>query len=240
MAESRAVRSNCGGQTAQGRAAKILARQVLDARRSRDCLEDLQIVFNEDAQAYIQGCASIRAVDATVEDVNFIIQSVPLNDGCYTVDCNFIIRVRCNVFLSGSDEPIELTGRTSFLKRSVLFGGCGGIQTFSSDGSSSQDLPIATVQVSEPVVLQIFITDDSNGDTTGQPDSSPSQNTRNNRAVFATIGVFSVISLERNIQLTIPVLRAGAPLREFPPEDFNEDPCQLFRRTAFPTFKFCP
>ena len=237
MAESRAFRS--GGQTAQGRAARILARQVLDARRSRDCMEDLQIVFNEDARAYIEGCASIRAVDATVEDVNFAIQSVPLNDGCFTVDCNFVIRVRCHLFMSGSDDPIELVGRTSFLKRSVLFGGCGGVKTFSSDGFTSGDLPIATVQVSEPVVLQIFIADDLHGSATEQNDSSVVTQ-QNNRAVFATIGLFSVISLERYIQLTIPVIRAGAPSRELLDGDFSEDPCLLFRRTAFPTSKFGP
>ena len=236
MAESRTVRTDCSGQTERGRSAKIMARQVLDARRSRDCLEDLQIFFNEDAQALIQNCASIRAVDARVEDVSFGIQPIPLNAGCFTVDCNFTILVRCNVFLVGSEEPIEVTGRTSFLTRCVLFGGCGGVRTFSSDGTSSLDIPTATVQASQPVVLQLFITD-CPGKITGQQDAN---NTANTRAVFATIGVFSVISLERNIQLTIPVLRAGAPPRQCTVGEFTDDPCQLFRRTAFPTNKFCP
>ena len=236
MAESRTVRTDCSGQTERGRSAKIMARQVLDARRSRDCLEDLQVFFNEDDQALIQSCASIQAVDARVEDVSFGIQPVPLNNGCFTVDCNFTILVRCNVFMVGSEEPIELTGRTSFLKRCILFGGCGGVQTFSSDSTSSQDIPVATVQVSQPVVLQLFITD--------CPDKINVQpgvdNTTSKRLVFATIGVFSVISLERNIQLTIPVLRAGAPPRQCTIGEFTEDPCQLFRRAAFPANKFCP
>ena len=59
------------------------------------------------------------------------------------------------------------------------------------------------------------------------------------KRVFITLGQFSIVRLERDTQLLIPVYDYCVPQSECPC-DAQEDPCGLFRSVAFPVNEFFP
>ena len=62
------------------------------------------------------------------------------------------------------------------------------------------------------------------------------------RRLFVTLGQFSIIRLERDAQLIVPVLDYALPTRECcdNPGSSAEDPCEMFSRIPFPTRQFTP
>ena len=63
-----------------------------------------------------------------------------------------------------------------------------------------------------------------------------------NRRLLVTLGQFSIVRLERDAQLIVPVLDYAIPTRECcdAPGGCAEDPCELFSRIPFPASQFTP
>ena len=62
------------------------------------------------------------------------------------------------------------------------------------------------------------------------------------RRLFVTLGQFSIVRLEREAQLIVPVLDYAIPDKECcdTPGACAEDPCEMFSRIPFPTQQFAP
>jgi len=61
------------------------------------------------------------------------------------------------------------------------------------------------------------------------------------RRLFVTLGQFSIIRLERDAQLVVPVLDYSIPDKECCDNPgCAEDPCEMFSRIPFPTGRFVP
>ena len=62
------------------------------------------------------------------------------------------------------------------------------------------------------------------------------------RRLFVTLGQFSIIRLERDAQLVIPVVDYSIPTKECceTPGCCAEDPCEMFSRIPFPAAQFAP
>ena len=61
------------------------------------------------------------------------------------------------------------------------------------------------------------------------------------RRLFVTLGQFSIIRLERDAQLIVPVLDYSIPTKECcDAPGCAEDPCEMFSRIPFPTAQFAP
>ena len=61
------------------------------------------------------------------------------------------------------------------------------------------------------------------------------------RSLFVTLGQFSVIRLERDAQLIVPVLDYSIPTKECcDAPGCAEDPCEVFSRIPFPVKQFAP
>ena len=62
------------------------------------------------------------------------------------------------------------------------------------------------------------------------------------RQLFVTLGQFSVIRLERDAQLIVPVLDYALPSKECCDDGCGsaEDPCEMFSRIPFPAEEFSP
>ncbi|MBQ6852456.1 MAG: hypothetical protein IJO04_05455 [Oscillospiraceae bacterium] len=61
------------------------------------------------------------------------------------------------------------------------------------------------------------------------------------RRLFVTLGQFSVIRLERDAQLVVPVLDYSLPTKECcDTAGCTEDPCEMFSRIPFPVKQFAP
>ena len=61
------------------------------------------------------------------------------------------------------------------------------------------------------------------------------------RQLFVTLGQFSIVRLERDVQLVVPVLDYAIPCKECcDSPGGGEDPCEMFSRIPFPTAQFSP
>ena len=61
------------------------------------------------------------------------------------------------------------------------------------------------------------------------------------RRLYVTLGQFSIIRLERDAQLIVPVLDYSIPTKECCDNPgLAEDPCEMFSRIPFPTRQFTP
>ena len=61
------------------------------------------------------------------------------------------------------------------------------------------------------------------------------------RRLFVTLGQFSIIRLERDAQLVVPVLDYAIPARQCCDDGCSaEDPCEMFSRIPFPAQQFSP
>ena len=61
------------------------------------------------------------------------------------------------------------------------------------------------------------------------------------RRLFVTLGQFSIIRLERDAQLVVPVLDYSIPTKECcDTPGCGEDPCEMFSRIPFPDDQFAP
>ena len=62
------------------------------------------------------------------------------------------------------------------------------------------------------------------------------------RRLYVTLGQFSMVRLERDSQLLIPMYDYCMPTRECSggDEDGDEDPCEIFRQIRFPVGEFFP
>ena len=61
------------------------------------------------------------------------------------------------------------------------------------------------------------------------------------RQLMVTLGQFSIIRLERDAQLIVPVLDYSIPAKEcYDTPGCGEDPCEMFSRIPFPAAQFAP
>ena len=62
-----------------------------------------------------------------------------------------------------------------------------------------------------------------------------------NRYLLVTLGQFSIVRLERDAQLLVPVLDYSIPTKECCENPgCGEDPCEMFSRIPFPEGQFAP
>ncbi len=61
------------------------------------------------------------------------------------------------------------------------------------------------------------------------------------RRLFVTLGQFSIIRLERDAQIVVPVVDYSIPCKECCDAiGCTEDPCEMFSRIPFPADRFAP
>ncbi len=64
-------------------------------------------------------------------------------------------------------------------------------------------------------------------------------NRENQRKIYVTIGLFTIIKLERNVQLLIPAYDFCIPEKECVAST-PDDPCEMFANINFPVDEFFP
>ena len=239
----------------------VHTRKIFDSCQSRDCIEDLRFYPTQTSQETINRAQSVKAGRAELLYVYIDVEPVAFNRGYYTVDLRYFYRVTLNAYCA-SPRPVEVEGLCVFDKRVILFGSEGNAKIFSSpfqgDGTDPQQLaqcskPYAVAEGVDPIVLDAKLVENCKinccgcnicevpgcvsrcfgGELTAADD---------NRRVLVTLGQFSIVRLERDAQLMIPVYDYCIPEKECcdggcPPA---EDPCQLFQSISFPMEEFFP
>ncbi len=248
--------SSCGDAR---EAVCIHTKKIYDSCRDKDCIEDLRFYPTACGQEILNRALTVKGGKAELLYTYINVEPVVFNRGFYTVDMRYFYRGTLNAYCS-SPRPVEVEGLCVFDKRVILFGSEGNAKIFSSkvrmDGLDRQmveqsNMPVAVVEAVDPIVLdaklveccenrccdcdiceipacvcQCFGSDLTMGD--------------DSRRAYVTLGQFSIVRLERDTQLLIPVIDYCMPDKECTGGCGSEDPCELFSNICFPVNEFFP
>lgn len=218
----------------------IEAMRVFDSCSSQDCLEDLEFAFDPCDQDIINCADYIKCKCIEVAGVTFAIDPVPFNKGFYTVDVTYNFKAEIEVYGAEKKPPVIVYGKASFSKKVVLYGSAGHTQRFVSgekpqcsnmshrSGCASccldETLPTAVVSIVQPMCLDAKLVTVS-----GCCES---------KRVLITIGIFSIVQLQRPVPVMLPAYDYCIPEKECSTN--SDSPCELFDKIQFPTNEFFP
>lgn len=234
----------------------IDTKRIYDSCVSKDCLEDLRVTFFGASQRLIDEAVNIKCRDCSINAVSIDVEDVPFNRGFYSVDVKFYFQLCFDTFSAPCTTPQAAIGYASFEKKCILYGSEGDVKIFTSSlCSEDRDCPeapqytnpTAKVQAVDPVVLATDVVEACDCPVplcTCFPQSIVNNNNEgsipmaSSRAVLVSLGLFSIIQMERDVQMTIPVYDFCIPDREC---DCNtQDPCAAFQNIEFPVDQFFP
>lgn len=236
--------------------------QVYDSCKERDCIKDQRVYFTCKGQEIIDHAINVKVKNAEIIWIYTNVEPVPFNRGFYSIDIKYFIKVTVEAF-RGVSNPCEVEGLTTFDKKVILFGSEGNAKIFQSkfnpDEAISQmwqknNLPKAIVEVVDPIALsarlvtkeecccccdcgcnhfpaipenicecfddELFTDDDC-------------------KQVLVTLGLFTIVKIERNVQLLIHAIDFCVPQKECPAAT-DRNPCELFNTIRFPMDEFFP
>lgn len=241
-------------------AMSIHTRKITDSCRDKDCIEDLRVYLTQCSQALLDNASSVRVRSADLLYAYIDVEPVAFDRNHFCIDVTFYYRILADAIM-GTARPAALCGLAVFTKRAVLCGEDSRAHIFTSDthlgypdGATlrAANRPTAVVEVLDPMVLSSKvkeICDCATQEIAAQiPDGVRGMFddelilTPERRRLFVTLGQFSIIRLERDAQLIVPVLDYSIPSKECcdTPGCNAEDPCEMFSRIPFPTQQFAP
>ena len=239
-------------------AMSIHTRKITDSCRDKDCIEDLRVYLTQSSQEVLNSAAGARVRNAELLYTYIDVEPVAFDRNHYCIDVTFYYQIQADA-VTGAIHPTALYGLAVFTKRAILCGEDSRAHIFRSDtviGSPDGltrirgNRPIAVVEVLDPMVLGSKVRErqDCSETTMVQiPDfiqqmfDEPLVLNGDNRRLFVTLGQFSIIRLERDAQLIVPVLDYSIPTKECCDNPgLAEDPCEMFSRIPFPTRQFAP
>ena len=236
-------------------AMSIHTRKITDSCRDKDCIEDLRVYLTTGSQAILDSCANVRVRCAELLTTRIEVESVAFDRSHYCIDMTFYYRILADG-LVGNTRPATLYGLAVFSKRAVLCGEDSRAHIYRSDtvigGPDgipflSANRPTAVVEVLDPMVLSSRVRDsDPCGcDSIHLPEAvrnlfdEPLVVSGSARQLYVTLGQFSIVRLERDAQLVVPVLDYAVPCKECcDTPGSGEDPCEMFSRIPFPADQF--
>ena len=240
-------------------ALSIHTRKITDSCRDKDCIEDLRVYLTKGSQSILDGCAGAKVRCADLLYTYIDVEPVAFDKNHYCIDVTFYYRILADATI-GNTRPAALYGLAVFSKRAVLCGEDSRAHIFTSDtclstpdGISrySANRPTAVVEVLDPMVLSSKVLDlcqCSKESTVVQLPECILEMfddqlvlSGESRRLFVTLGQFSIIRLERDAQLIVPVLDYSIPTKECcDSAGCAEDPCEMFSRIPFPAAQFTP
>ncbi len=240
------------------RALSIHTRKITDSCRDKDCIEELRVYLTSTSQAILDTAASVKVRCAELIDTYMDVEPVAFDRNHYCIDVTFFYRILADAVV-GSVRPAALSGLAVFSKRVVLCGEESRAKIFTSDtrigapdglSLQSRNLPTAVVEVLDPMVLSSRVREScqcQDGAVVQIPKGIVAAFDENlvlsgdTRRLFVSLGQFSIIRLERDAQLVVPVLEYSIPTKECCDDPgTGEDPCEMFARIPFPAERFAP
>ncbi len=243
----------------------ISVNKVFDSARDKDCLEDLRVFVPDCMQEVIDRATAVRTKDVEIINTNITVEQVPFNRGFYQVTVRYYFCVTLECCLGGGRSQ-EVKGLCAFDKKIILFGSEKNVSVFTSDPEnnsfcaderdlrcdSAPTLPTVVTEVADPIALDTKLVERRRpfghcclcADAIPEPvrtrfgggcfaDEIGAQN------VYVTLGMFSVIRMERKVQLMLPACNFCLPEKDSRPVN-NDDPCSVFGKMQFPLAEFYP
>lgn len=254
-------RCSCGSSpNAQKETVCIDTYRVLDSCRDRDCYEDIRVYLTDFGQDIIERTSSVRAKSAAVCACGIVVEPIRFNRGFYQILITFYIKVTCEACVAPGRLQ-EFDGISVIEKRVILYGSEGSVSIFKSDPDAAycskaalcdgeNSLPTAVVQTVSPICLSCKVVPGSCGcrcrcSCEDIPENVSSLlggglvDRRDANKLVVSLGMFTVVRIERPAQLLISAAEYSVPDKECV-EAEEDNPCSLFRNMAFPTSEFSP
>ena len=241
-------------------AMSIHTRKTTDSCRDKDCIEDLRVYLTKGSQCLLDTCAGAKVRCAELLYTYIDVEPVAFDRNHYCIDVTFYYRILADATI-GNARPAALYGLAVFTKRAVLCGEDGRAHIYRSDTRLCEadgrtryyaNRPTAVVEVLDPMVLSSKVRDiceeKCKEDACLQIPAAIREMfdddlvlSGERRRLYVTLGQFSIVRLERDAQLIVPVLDYAIPVKECCDSlGCTEDPCELFSRIPFPTDQFAP
>ena len=241
-------------------ALSIHTKKITDSCRDKDCIEDLRVFLTTGSQTILDTAATAKVRCADLLYTYIDVEPVAFDRNRYCIDVTFYYRIVADATV-GTFRPASLHGLAVFTKRAVLCGENSKTHIYTSttrihepDGLTLHmaNLPTAVVEVLDPMVLSSRVRDVCECACQESPQVQIPLFIRqmfeeelvlsgDARRLFVTLGQFSVIRLERDAQLVVPVLEYSLPTKECcDVPGCSEDPCEMFSRIPFPAAQFAP
>jgi hypothetical protein len=241
----------------------IDTKRVLDCCRDRDCFEDVRVYLTAFGEDILSNSTNVRTRSAKLIWAYVGVDPIPFNNGFYQVTVRYYIKLEFESCLSiGKSQTF--CGIAVLEKDVILYGGEGRVTSYSSSPNNNycsiSDLntvgsndPIAVVETVEPVVLGTKVMDCSCScnrsccgcDCSEIPnaicgciDGELIINSDCSVNLYVSIGIFSVVRIEREAQLLIQATDYSVPDKECTTATNDDNPCTLFSTIAFPVNQF--
>ena len=237
-------------------ALSIHTHKITDSCRDKDCIEDLRVYLTASSQSVLENSSSAKVRCADLLYTYIDVEPVAFDRNHYCIDLTFYYRILADATV-GLNRPVALQGLAMFSKRAVLCGEDSRAHIYTSrttlngsDGLSrvSANHPTAVVEVLDPMVLSSKLQEHCGCQSVAQIPTAISGvfdeelvTGGAGRYLMVTLGQFSIVRLERDAQLVVPVLDYSLPTKaccEAP--GCGEDPCEMFSRIPFPENQFAP
>lgn len=236
--------------------------KIYDSCKDKDCIEDARVYFTAAAQELVDRAVNVKCRKSEIIWVFTDVEPVPFNRGYFTVDLKFFFKITLDVF-TGVGKPCKAEGLASFDKKVILFGSEGSAKVFESryryDSFDEQlwqktNMPKAIVEVVDPLCLAAKLVDSGDAHCCNCCDdldfSRIPQCVCNvfedalvmggeKKRVLVSIGLFSIVKIERSVQLLIPAYDFCVPQKECVASN-DDSPCELFEKIEFPFDEFFP
>ena len=237
----------------------IHTRKITDSCKDKDCIEDLRVYLTRGSQAILDSAAGAKVRCADLLYTYIDVEPVAFDRNHYCIDVTFYYRILADATI-GNCRPAALYGLAVFNKRVVLCGEESKAHIYTSatclsgpDGLSirSANIPTAVVEVLDPMVLSSCVKESCECRKELCVNQLPTGICKlfdeelvlsgENRRLYVTLGQFSIVRLERDAQLIVPVLDYSIPNKECCDSGAcAEDPCEMFSRIPFPAAQFAP
>lgn len=233
----------------------VHTQKITDSCRDKDCVEDLRVYLTASSQQTLETATNVRVRSAELLYAYLDVEPVAFDRNHFCVDITFYYRILADA-LVGACRPAALSGLATFSKRTVLCGEDNRAHIFSSNSLSpeptcltTRNLPTAVVEVLDPMVLSSKVRDGAGPDgvTVQIPPAiralfDEELALSGSQRLFVTLGQFSIVRLERQVQLIVPMLEYTIPTKECTDSGGGcpEDPCEMFSRIPFPAQQFTP
>lgn len=234
----------------------IDTKQVYDSCRERECVENKSVYFTESGQRIINAASNVRLKEAEIIWVSIDIEPARFHKGFYIIDVKYFIKVILEVGHGNLRSLVE--GLVTFDKQIVLYGSEGSCRIFKSKYDSETELVSETkrdnplqvsLEAAEVVPLKARLIHNDHCccsvDDFNQAIDVPREVSNyfedhliadeSGARVLVTLGIFTIVKLERDVQLLIRAIDFCIPKKECAA---SRTPCEYFNKLEFPIDQF--
>ncbi|MEA4833130.1 hypothetical protein SDC9_105447 [bioreactor metagenome] len=239
--------------------------RIYDSCRAQECIEDLRVFVTDVGQEILNNANAVRVKSCRILWTQISTEEMAFNHGYFQIDIRYYFYLVLECCL-GFGNAQEIQGLAIFDKTVILYGGESNISIFQSDiyqqfctapdygVNVTTNLPRVIVEAADPVALKLVVVDGLNNPYGTCPvnlESIPASvcscfngsfcsKCEPHKNAYITLGMFSVVRVERPSQLVIPACDLCIPEKICDVISEYSDPCTLFRSLNFPISDFYP